>query len=1374
MSRYLDVLAQLKDPSQQSSSSTPRNQTNLGVSPASDKKSSLSKYQALLSNASTATATDYSARPIASSPSSTIAPSGFEDFSTGIRQGIIRKLVEKSAAGSDSLEVLLEPDKDGKLMLFGDPRSRSKHTIRVLHTGSKLGDGISGLQAKLDGLSRDFPAPSVHATLEEVEGAIQVAEEDLQSIKAEGIKDEVNQVRDMVDLVHKTLRAWRNIYPDVSPVRIDNHESLFRQSHSQIHRTSGKAFIDPADGKNTPALISYCLALAVRIFENTARRGASLVLKMSKLFGMSLVTLGGDGLTLEQRATLSNIPESIRTVEKKFNLDVDFVPYAICPRCNHSYPPTYPDGPGTLPVYPKLCDERRVLKRKDAPNEQPVCGEPLLCYGKPIISFDYYSFFDWFGRFIALPGIEKYGERFCEEISSHREVPSTKRDATDGRFVHEFRGADGKLFISERGGEGRWLFVLSLDYFNVEGNRIRGRSFSTGLMAMSCLNLPLSMRNDPAFVYIPALYHCKDGHEPDSKNAETRHFLKPLVDEFLVGYTRGVRPYSTHESQKVQEDPYSRVFKFAISNGTMDSKAAKPANGLLDITSHIFCHRCNCWHAFHGGRTDCRNWVDIDDEYLRKGAQLWQDAEFSEDRKFDEDCFGTRASELWRLPYWKPSQQAVSEPMHTVYLNVVQRYCREILGLDNPNDKKKVHKMPKYTRCFYYPFEPPPALSSVSQSRGADSQEDRASLSSSIEHPPADEHRLSVLFWSHLPAEYNTTRLTRLESLKSDVIADVKAHEDVRRVLIDLSETAPKTITEQTLFLHRLSNRKWITLLYVCQNLAIFPDPNGPDALWRKTDFKNSDVKRKDMAAMLLDWRVNHVEVDEFMWPHFTPTSMPPPVAPWAGPPPSINFAASGSGACHVLPPEERRHKLNELSRSMNQRSAYRVGDIHRFLSQPLGDDHGHLRRLLDDATFDALMYVCVDLGRSPVAKCSKSVLIHELVTWRLAMPRTPLEPLKIDSPGLLRRLQQAVREVTTPSWLSKPPPDVGTPAAGTLKADHWRRLIEIHLPLAMLSLWNEQSPSAAGNAHLMVPALETTMHLTCAAILMSKLSLSVERREQFRNHLIQHIEGIKQHFGGFIFPSHHLSLHISDFMEEFSSVRHWWSMPFESLGGKLQRIRTNHKAGEKQSTIHHSYCKSSSYRQWLLRPDCPPLLRYCLKLLDKAYNYDSREDDDETDAELDEDEPLPDDSIPSSRSFHALPTPPEVIQVVGSADVECLTRTPAERGDYTIPRGIAPGNSYICFNPNGGTSDGRWVAGQIQHIFRKHKGGPLSFIVKRSLEVKLEQFSRFWDDGFEAKTVSDQFSDQLEIIPFSDVIVHSARWNISEHVVVVLSLSLS
>ncbi|KAJ3832146.1 hypothetical protein F5878DRAFT_495710, partial [Lentinula raphanica] len=209
---------------------------------------------------------------------------------------------------------------------------------------------------------------------------------------------------------------------------------------------------------------------------------------------------------------------------------------------------------------------------------------------------------------------------------------------------------------------------------------IRGRSSSTGLIAMSCLNLPLSICNDHAFVYIPGLYCCKDGREPNAKNAETRHFLKPLVDEFLDGYMRGVRPYGTYESQQAQEPPYSRDFKVAIANASMDAKSAKPANGLLDITSHLFCHVCKCWHAVHLGRTDCEHWVRVDDDYLREGARLWHNAECSEDRKFVEDCFGTRTSELWRLPYWQPSRQVVSEPMHTAYLNVVQRYCREILG----------------------------------------------------------------------------------------------------------------------------------------------------------------------------------------------------------------------------------------------------------------------------------------------------------------------------------------------------------------------------------------------------------------------------------------------------------------------------------------------------------------------------------------------------------------------------------------------------------------------------------------------------------------------------------------------------------------------
>ncbi|KAJ3754122.1 hypothetical protein EV360DRAFT_52222, partial [Lentinula raphanica] len=203
------------------------------------------------------------------------------------------------------------------------------------------------------------------------------------------------------------------------------------------------------------------------------------------MFGYSVATLGGRSLNAQQEASLASIPESIERLEQKFNFDIESVPYA------------------------------------------------------PIKVFEYYPFFDWFGKFIALPGIEEYGDRFCEDVDCHNTVPTDKISTADGRFVFEFRGADGRMFVRDRQEEGRWFFILSADFFNVEGNRIRGKASSTGMLAMTCLNLPLEIRNDHAYLYIPGII--QGPQEPKAKDSEHRHYLKPLIDDLLVGYTRGVR-----------------------------------------------------------------------------------------------------------------------------------------------------------------------------------------------------------------------------------------------------------------------------------------------------------------------------------------------------------------------------------------------------------------------------------------------------------------------------------------------------------------------------------------------------------------------------------------------------------------------------------------------------------------------------------------------------------------------------------------------------------------------------------------------------------------------------------------------------------------
>lgn len=198
------------------------------------------------------------------------------------------------------------------------------------------------------------------------------------------------------------------------------------------------------------------------------------------------------------------------------------------------------------------------------------------------------------------------------------------------------------------------------------------------------------------------------------------------------------------------------------------------------------------------------------------------------------------------------------------------------------------------------------------------------------------------------------------------------------------------------------------------------------------------------------------------------------------------------------------------------------------------------------------------------------------------------------------------------------------------------------------------------------------------------------------------------------------------------------------------------------------------------MRPDCPPLLHYCLKLLDKAYNFDRRDNEAGNEEEDYEDEDTSKDPSTWSQSnpeYTAIKTPPPsaLTEVLGFDDIDCFARIPGAKGHYAIPGAKAIGNTYVCFQPSYGTFDGRWVAGQIQHIFRDRKGGPMQVAIRccePSTVTVLDPFASFWDDGFEAKLISSKLSTRLDIINASNIIAHTARWNVSKRWVVALNLS--
>lgn len=216
---------------------------------------------------------------------------------------------------------------------------------------------------------------------------------------------------------------------------------------------------------------------------------------------------------------------------------------------------------------------------------------------------------------------------------------------------------------------------------------------------------------------------------------------------------------------------------------------------------------------------------------------------------------------------------------------------------------------------------------------------------------------------------------------------------------------------------------------------------------------------------------------------------------------------------------------------------------------------------------------------------------------------------------------------------------------------------------------------------------------------------------------------------------------------------------------------------GQFERTLLHSFHKGASFRQWLLRPDCPPMLEFCRKLLDKAYGYapQLQELDSPAADSADSDEDFADmDHTSASDRPYSIPKPPASLcklLKVGSADIKCFSRVAATKGYYAIPSLIPVGNSYVCFRADNQTA---WVAGQIQHIFEQN--GQLKAAIKRSVELAPgtpDPFLSFWGDGFEAKMVSSEFSRVPEIVDMSRIVAHTARWELADGFAVVLNLSV-
>ena len=165
-----------------------------------------------------------------------------------------------------------------------------------------------------------------------------------------------------------------------------------------------------------------------------------------------------------------------------------------------------------------------------------------------------------------------------------------------------------------------------------------------------------------------------------------------------------------------------------------------------------------------------------------------------------------------------------------------------------------------------------------------------------------------------------------------------------------------------------------------------------------------------------------------------------------------------------------------------------------------------------------------------------------------------------------IQYIQEVIKNTSTPSWVNSVPKNYGEANAGTIKADEWRILSTIYLPIAFTTLWGYENGRYPGKNNHTLQILDHTMALFQAVIIMCSDAMSVDRATRYRElikHWIAdlhrlHPETLKHKNCDNV----HAALHLYDFAILFSPVMSWWCFPFERLIGTLQDINTNDRVG--------------------------------------------------------------------------------------------------------------------------------------------------------------------------------------------------------------------
>jgi hypothetical protein len=155
-----------------------------------------------------------------------------------------------------------------------------------------------------------------------------------------------------------------------------------------------------------------------------------------------------------------------------------------------------------------------------------------------------------------------------------------------------------------------------------------------------------------------------------------------------------------------------------------------------------------------------------------------------------------------------------------------------------------------------------------------------------------------------------------------------------------------------------------------------------------------------------------------------------------------------------------------------------------------------------------------------------------------------------------LQAIRNCISNVTLPTWVQRPPTNLGEPSHGKLKAHEYLTLFSCIFPLIIPEFWHSETMLNLQHQHL-----QSFHHLVAATNILSSFKASNAGSDEYTNHYVQYRKSIQALFPHVHSkPNHHYAMHNGALLKYWGPLPPLSEFAGERMNGMLQKIKTNRK----------------------------------------------------------------------------------------------------------------------------------------------------------------------------------------------------------------------